>query len=265
MLRQFAAILALVGAPVFAGACSAQPAAPPRIEVAMNGCTRDTAAVRPFVRPRHEDKHAARIAGMNQALAAGGYDVLFLGDSIVQRWPQPVLQQAFPGQKVLNLGIRGERVADMLYRLRSALGSVPAGGESPGITNFRRQQPKTVVVLIGSNDLRGKPTCYIASGTVQIAEALRALFPQARIVFLGILPRGNPQGQFAAEIAAVNRAVAATAAASRQFETVDLTPVYACRPQQPCDVAIPNNFVHPSEKGYALLTPALRDSLARNR
>lgn len=249
-----------------AGACSAEPAASTAaaMTVALPGCTRESAAVYPFVRPRKEEKHAGRIADINQSLKGARADVLFFGDSILQRWPDADLKRAFAGRTVLNLGIRGERVADLLYRLRAAR-SPNAGAAKPGVTDFGRQSPETVVVLIGTNDLRAKSNCYIAEGTVEIASELRALYPKSRMIVLGILPRGNPQGQFAAQITGVNAAVAETGRRTRQFETADISAAYRCRPQQTCDVAIPKNYVHPSDKGYALLSAALRDYLARAR
>lgn len=248
-----------------ASACSAEPAASPaaKMTVAMPGCTRESAAVRPFVRPRKEAKHARRIANINRAVAESRADVLFFGDSIVQRWPDEELKRAFPGREVLNLGIGGERVASLLYRLRAA--TSPEAESDAGLTGFAAQSPKTVVVLIGTNDLRAESACYIAEGTVEIASELRALYPKSRLIFLGILPRGNPQDRFASLIAEVNAAVAETAKQSRQFETADISASYRCRPKQTCDVANPKNYVHPSEKGYALLSTALRERLARAR
>ncbi len=264
-LSRLIVILATTLALVSAGACSAEPAASaaPRMSVAMPGCTRESAAVRPFVRARKEIKHAARMAEISRELKGPRADVMFFGDSILQRWPDEELKGAFPGRTVLNLGIRGERVADLLYRLRAATtpGGATHGEADPGLTGFSAQSPTLVVVLIGTNDLRGKTTCYIAEGTIEIASELRALYPKSRLVLLGMLPRGNPQGQFAPQIADVNAAVAETGKRTHQFETVDISATYRCRGGELCDVAIPKNYVHPSEKGYHLLSSALRDYL----
>ncbi len=250
-----------------ASACSAEPAVATAqdISVATPGCTRESAAVQPRVRPRKEARHSDRFADISRTLKGPRADVLFLGDSILERWPDRELQRAFPGQKVLNAGIRGEHVAEMLYRLDAAVSgnSRSPGSPDPGVTGFTAQSPKLVVVMIGTNNLRGKSACYISQGTVEIASRLRALYPRSRLVFLGILPRGNPQGQFADHIAEVNAAVAETGKRTRQFETANISGAYTCRPAQPCDVAIPKNYVHPSKKGYALLSSALHDYLAR--
>lgn len=265
MIARILSALLVCASVVSAAACSAQPAQPTQAASVAPPCTRASAGVTPVIRARHDEKHADRIAEINRALGENRYDVLVMGDSIVQRWPDAVLDTAFPGKKVLNMGIRGEWVAEMLYRLKAAVNAEtkPESTEQ-GLSYLSRQSPKTVVVMIGTNDLRGKSTCYIADGIEQVTEMLKKLYPAARIVILGILPRGNPQGQFAPQIAEVNRMVADRARQTGVFRFVDLTPVYACGPQQPCDMAIPNNYIHPSDKGYARLTPALRDDLAGN-
>ena len=258
--------LHIAGSLLLGSACSAQPTptgAQPSLSLADPGCTREIANVRPFLRPNHESKHARRIAELDRALQGERADVLLFGDSILFLWPEAELRRAFPGQKVLELGIKGERIAGLTYRLRAAAGGSPSdGADSPGLTRFAAQSPKRVILLIGTNDLRGKTPCYIADGTVQAVSSLKTLYPNARITVLKILPRGNPGAQFAPEIDRVFALLSATAARTRAFEVADISGKYRCVPGA-CDVAAAPNFLHPNDRGYALLTEGLRDAAAK--
>ena len=79
-----------------------------------------------------------------RALAnGGGYDVVFIGDSITQGWEgrgRRVWQERFesPGCRALNCGFDGDRTEHVLWRLlHGQLGSL---------------RPKAFVVMVGTNN-----------------------------------------------------------------------------------------------------------------
>lgn len=248
----------VAGLAVATAACG-QPAATPTAPSAK--CRIDPNPLA-GVRPRHELKKVRRIVAVDRLLAGPRGDVLALGDSIFERWPAESLAAAFPGERVLNAGVAGDRTADLLFRLSGRTTTLP-DASAVGVSHWRGQSPRLVTIMIGTNDLRGATPCAIAAGIVAVAAKARALYPKARVVVLGILPRGDPQGQYAAEIGAVNAAVEREARRSARFDYLDLTPAFRCPAAGACDLAIPRNYVHPSDRGYARLAAALRARLAR--
>ena len=67
-------------------------------------------------------------------------DVVFMGDSITDLWPQPRFGAFFPGRNYVGRGIGGQTTPQMLIRMR------------PDVIAL---EPKVVVILGGTNDLAG--------------------------------------------------------------------------------------------------------------
>jgi len=67
-------------------------------------------------------------------------DVVFMGDSITDAWPQPRFGAFFPGKNYVGRGISGQTTPQMLIRMR------------PDVIAFK---PKVVVILGGTNDIAG--------------------------------------------------------------------------------------------------------------
>lgn len=70
----------------------------------------------------------------------GAVDVVFMGDSITDSWPQPRFGAFFPGKRYVGRGISGQTTPQMLIRMR------------PDVLNLK---PKVVVILAGTNDIAG--------------------------------------------------------------------------------------------------------------
>jgi arylsulfatase A-like enzyme len=112
----------------------------------------------------------------------GGFDLVFLGDSITQGWEgagKEVWQQHFGSVKALNLGFGGDRTEHLLWRLtRNQMGP---------------NRPKAAVILIGTNNtghLMQAPD-EIAAGVSEVLQTLREKSPKTKVLLLGILPRGE--------------------------------------------------------------------------
>jgi lysophospholipase L1-like esterase len=77
----------------------------------------------------------------NRAIAGReGVDVVFMGDSITDAWPQPRFGAFFPGRHYVGRGISGQTTPQMLIRMR------------PDVIALN---PKVVVILGGTNDIAG--------------------------------------------------------------------------------------------------------------
>lgn len=109
----------------------------------------------------------------------GNYDLLLIGDSITRRWNRGhAVNKRFAPWKVLALGHEGEHTENILYRLQN--------GELDGV------KAKVVMLLIGTNNIghtRDQPE-WIASGVEKIVTTVRTKIPGARVLVMGIFPRG---------------------------------------------------------------------------
>ena len=126
---------------------------------------------------RHEEKL--------QLTQQGGWDVVFIGDSITQGWEGPgkqVWQKYYGGRKALNLGYSGDRTEHVLWRF--------ANGEIDGL------KPKLAIIMIGTNNTghRMDPPADIAAGVEAILAVLKEKMPDAKVLLLGIFPRGAKTG-----------------------------------------------------------------------
>ena len=97
----------------------------------------------PAVMPVPKDKPAwfERHEAMNAKVKAGGIDLIYIGDSIVQFFETKgldVWNRYYAPRKALNLGISGDRTQHVLWRLEH--------GNIDGIS------PKLAIVMIGQNN-----------------------------------------------------------------------------------------------------------------
>jgi lysophospholipase L1-like esterase len=234
--------------PVFAAECSAPPTT--AVTTTQN------------VRRGHDVRFRARLQEIETKLTGGAFDVLVLGDSIIQQWPQEALDKAFPGRRVLNAGVSGDGSAALLHRLSSARIPAVVDGQPVqlGIAGWERQRPAQVLVLIGTNDLDRAPPCDVALGVQAVAARVRQLYPAAAVAVLSVLPRGPTQAEFADRIEAVNAAVDAAAAAGH-FRFINAHRALLCPAGATCAVTRPPNHVHLTPAGYELLGQSVRQGL----
>lgn len=116
-----------------------------------------------------------RYAEANAALGppkAGGQRVVFMGDSITDRWP---IADSFPGKPYVDRGISGQTTPQMLIRMR------------PDVIDL---QPKIVVILAGTNDIAQNTgpmsLKQIEDNYASMAEL--AVGHGIRVVFSSVLP-----------------------------------------------------------------------------
>lgn len=121
----------------------------------------------------YADKHKAQC----DALAASRPELVFIGDSITARWPQEVLEARFGKYRPINLGIGGDWIQNVLWRVQN--GSLETAG------------PKVVVLLIGANNITAGFTPEEVSAEIgTLLKAIQSKSAKSKILLLGILPRG---------------------------------------------------------------------------
>ncbi|KAM6427614.1 platelet-activating factor acetylhydrolase IB subunit alpha1 isoform 2-T5 [Liasis olivaceus] len=119
-------------------------------------------------------------------------EVVFIGDSLVQLLHQfEIWRELFSPLHALNFGMGGDATQHVLWRLQN--------GElqhiRPKVTGWRlmKQPSNPIVVLwVGTNN-HGHTAEQVAAGIESIVCVINQQQPQARVVVLGLLPRGkNP-------------------------------------------------------------------------
>ncbi len=180
---------------------------------------------------------------INDAVKSQPYRVLFLGDSLTERFDPELWRQHMEPRGVLNAGVSGDRTEHLLWRLQHG--------------NLDGPRPTAVIVLIGTNDLTHDRTPEIvAEGIRADLLYLRERLPAARIGLLGLWPRGMwPDGPYRQAALAVNRLI-------RDCGD-DRTVVYAdiggllLDPDGRLAAEISPDRLHFSGLGYARLVPRL--------
>ena len=164
-------ILAVGLACLMQAGASAQTAAPeaPAKPASITPVPRDAGWMK-----RHEK--------FNALAEKGGFDVLFIGDSITQGWEgtgKAAWEKHIARFKAANFGISGDRTEHVLWRLEN--------GNLKG-----RLRPKVIVLMIGTNNTGAmNAPADIALGVETIVKKLAERFPDATVAILGIFPRGE--------------------------------------------------------------------------
>jgi lysophospholipase L1-like esterase len=184
----------------------------------------------------------------------GDSDVLFMGDSITDFWRnpdgpyagKPVLDKYFGHLKVANFGIAGDTTQGVLYRLRN--------GEGKGFN------PKAVMLMIGTNNTSSNTAAEIAEGIGAVVLELQKDFPNAKILLLGIFPRGTPNDAARKTIAEINSIISRLHDGKRVFY-LDIGAKFL-----DADGSIPKDVMsdalHPGPKGYEIWAEAVKEPLA---
>jgi lysophospholipase L1-like esterase len=204
------------------------------------------------------DKRHADIMAIKDGLKP---EIEMIGDSITHFWgglpDEPkgnrgaaAWKDLFGDKPVLNLGFGWDRTQNVLYRIQQ--------GELDGLS------PKLVVIHIGTNNLstsKNAPT----NTPEQVVEAIGLIIgkvkekcPAAKIVLMGIFPRGKKAGSpIRAKISEINKVLAAKYAEQPPVTYLDITTkLVDAEGTLPQDIM--GDYLHPTEKGYAIWAEALK-------
>ena len=135
-----------------------------------------------------------------------GIDIALLGDSITQGWGggwdgapfNAAWQKHFGSLKTVNLGIGGDRMESILWRLDH--------GALDGVS------PKVIVLMIGVNNAplvfaNGAPAATAMHGIKLCIENLRLRCPKSQIVLVKILPAFDPAKEAGKAVVDINAAL----------------------------------------------------------
>ena len=221
------------------------PAAPGAAQPGPGGGRGRGGPLPPATEPRPRDD--ARHQSFLEVARAGNIDLLFVGDSITDWWRQEqrglsVWNEHFMPLKVANFGIAGDTTQGVLWRMQN--------GELDGF------QAKLIVLMLGTNNINRNENDDIAAGDRAIVNEFLKRQPQAKVLVLGIFPRGaaadNP---FRASIKAINEKLATIADNKRVFY-MDIGDKFLA-PDGTLTAEIMPDGLHPSTQGYRIWADAI--------
>ena len=149
--------------------------------------------------PFQEERHLAFV----EEARRGGIECLLMGDSITDWWRRAgleVYEANFGDLDCANFGIAGDRTQGVLWRMQN--------GELDGYS------PKLMMLMIGTNNLSSRNRTpntppEIAMAIATIVTTFRVTFPEAKVLLLGVFPRGaNPNDEYRDSIRQINTLIA---------------------------------------------------------
>lgn len=174
--------------------------------------------------------------------------VIFLGDSITERWSvTPAYRERFGKYSPLNLGIANDLTQNVLWRI-----------EHGALDGTR---PEVVVLMVGINNLAGgfSPE-QTSSGVRAILTAIQKRVPAACVLLLGVLPaRQDSANPLRQTIKDANRLLQGLAKPGK-VEVHDVGSALL-EPDGSIAKATMGDFVHPTPEGFARLSEALAPRL----
>lgn len=200
------------------------------------------------------DRYRAGDAAL-PAPAAGEKRVVFYGDSITDAWAQHP-DEFFPGRPYVGRGISGQTTPQMVVRFQQ---------------DVVHLKPAAVVILAGTNDIAGNTG---PSTPEMIEDNFESMIAIARtngikVVIASILPADHftwkPEVKPAEQIRAMNVRLKAICAR----EGLVYLDYYSAmvNAQGGLDPDLAKDGVHPTAKGYAIMSPlaekAIAESLAK--
>lgn len=202
--------------------------------------------------PREAGAAVRRFELINRRVKSLPHRILFLGDSITERFDPEVWRRNMMPRGVLNAGVNGDRTEHLLWRLEHG--------------NLAGPPPAGIVLLIGTNDLtnggHGRSPAVAAEGIRADLGYLRRHLPAARILLLGLWPRGAaPADRLRRATVAVNRLIQ-TCGDDRAIVYADIGDVLL-DPAGRLTRAISPDLLHFSRRGYERLAPLLDALLDR--
>ncbi|MCX5662241.1 MAG: GDSL-type esterase/lipase family protein, partial [Planctomycetota bacterium] len=170
------------------------------------------------------------------ATPKGPVDVLFLGDSITAGWAgrgKRIWGEYYAPLHAVNLGISGDRTQHVLWRLNH------------GEVEFVR--PKVVVIMIGTNN--GPDSVEATTrGVLAVVKSVQAKLPEAKILLLGIFPRGGANDPPRVKNKKINQSLAKLDD-GKGVRYLDLAPVFLEHDGSITKEIMPDGL-HPSADGY---------------
>ena len=182
-------------------------------------------------------------------IKANQVDLLFIGNSITQRWEKQgkkAWETHFAPLHAINAGIDGDCTQHVIWRLDN--------GMTEGIS------PKLVILLIGSNHVNDYTADEIVDGIKAIACKIRNKLPDTKLLVLGVLPRGTASPAAAYRLAKASES-ASKIADNQKIYYLDVAERFFDANGNVSGELMTTDRVHLSEAGYYVLAEALKPTI----
>ncbi|HWE96590.1 MAG TPA: GDSL-type esterase/lipase family protein [Tepidisphaeraceae bacterium] len=173
--------------------------------------------------------------------------VVFIGDSITHNFNQLVWHRAYDSYHAVNAGFGWDRTENVLWRLQH--------GE------LDQTSPEVVVVMIGTNNMDLNTAPEIAAGVGAVCGEVHARQPKAKILLLGIFPRGPKPDATRAKVAETNKLLA-NLDGHDGVTFLDISPTFV-NADGTISKDVLQDYLHPSRKGYVMWVDAMQPTLSK--
>ncbi len=197
--------------------------------------------------------------GINAIARQGNVEIAFLGDSLTQSWggdgrqvaatAPDIWQKYFGRRRAANFGISGDQTRNVLWRIEHG--------------NFDGIDPALIVINIGTNDLGFGTAGEIARGIEQVVLRLEERRGRARILLLGVFPRGrDPDLAVRAKIVDINERIRNIADDKKTY-FVDIGQHFLDEDGFALASHFQTDFVHLTRRGYGAWAEAIEPVVQR--
>lgn len=162
------------------------------------------------------------------------HPILFVGSSSIRKWDN--LHLVFPKYNVLNRGIGGAVVNDIVYYLDDLV---------------FKYQPRQIVLYVGDNDLPKASADTILSRTKILINKIREKLPTTPIVYIAIKP-SPVRAQYLQKAATANQLIKAFLATQSNVKFVDVYSIMLTKELKPRPELFVDDMLHMNAEGYAL-------------
>jgi lysophospholipase L1-like esterase len=115
------------------------------------------------------------------------------------------------------------------------------------------------MLMIGTNNTLRNTAAEIAEGIGAVVLELQRDFPQAKILLLGVFPRGRPNDPVRATIADINRIISKLHDGQR-VHYLDIGAKFLA-PDGTIPADVMSDLLHPGPKGYEIWAEAVKEPL----
>lgn len=190
---------------------------------------------------------------------SGSHELIFIGDSITHMFELPdrgkkAWDRFFGKYHVLNLGYGWDCTQNVLWRLEN--------GE------FSGQQPKVVVLCIGTNNLTGNSGGR-ANTAGEIVEAIQAICafihrqsPNTTIIVMSVFPRGERSDPIFDQAEELAESIKAAMSNQAGVIHLDIGSRFLGSDGE-IPTTLMDDLVHPTEAGYEIWAEELRPIISK--
>lgn len=156
-----------------------------------------------------------------------------------------IWRELFSPLHALNFGIGGDTTCNVLWRLQN--------GE---LDNIR---PKVVVLWVGTNNHQHSAE-QVAEGILAVAQLLTSRLPRAKVIILGLLPRGERPNPLREKNVVVNSVLRSRLARPGRILLLDVGARFL-QPDGTLSQRDMFDFLHLTAAGYAAVSKPLSELL----